>query len=55
MLTKVPNEAVKFNALASEEEVLSFPFRYIDFVKFTQRFVRRLDIKAVKKTVASYG
>ena len=31
-LKRVPNEAVKFNAHASEEEVRRFPFWYIDFV-----------------------
>ena len=34
---RVPNEAVKFNVLAREEEIRRFPFRYIDFVKFPDR------------------
>ena len=32
-LKRVPNEAVKYNAFALEEEVRRFPFRYIDSVK----------------------
>ena len=32
-LKRVPNESVKYNAFAREEEVRRFPFRYIESVK----------------------
>ena len=40
-LKSVPNEAVKCNAFAREEEVRRFPHRYIEFVKSPDRGVLR--------------